>query len=79
MCMLSEMTSDDMGAYLRDKSCEEIFVEHKEELEHRFLAIMEISKTRPVPPNMIIRCRDGENMSLPITLDHFRILRSSLC
>ena len=77
MCMLAEMTSDDMKEYLQGKSCEFLYKEHKEEITQRVYDTLEASKKRPVPPNIIIRCRDGENMSLPITLVSFRTLQST--
>lgn len=69
---LAEMTSDEFADHLRSFSDIRVFVKcHMEELETVVLEIKEKAKRWPVPPNIIIRCKDGEKMSIPVFYNQF--------
>ena len=55
MLKLQEMDSDTLDVYMKQ------FV----------LMIQKTSKKKPVPPDIIIRCSDGENMSIPFHWTEF--------
>ena len=76
MCALHEMDSDSLAVYLRGKAPLELYLEHRDEIELCYQEAMILKKERPIPPNIIIRCKDGERMSLPIMYQQLEQMRS---
>ena len=71
MMRLSEYDSDDLIVYLNDfkeeKDIIRLYKIHREEIDRTYELAMERKKIGPVPPNFIIKCKDGDKVSLPIT------------
>lgn len=76
---LSEFDSDDLILYLkRFETGREgillLYETHREEIDLTYENAMERKKRQPVPPDIIIRCKDNENVSLPIPFHIYRTL-----
>ena len=75
--MLSDMDSGYLYMYLNKLSKEEFIKLHYQELKELYHNIMKKKEKQPVPPDMIIRCKDHENINLNITLSEFKTLLES--
>lgn len=78
MMKLAEFDSDGLIEYLKQFDKEEsvflLYEKHREEIDLTYSNAMERKKKQPVPPDIIIRCRDQENVSLPISFHIYRTL-----
>lgn len=71
MLKLQEMDSDTLDVYMKQFTVSELVEKHHDELKDIVLMIQKTSKKKPVPPDIIIRCSDGENMSIPFHWTEF--------
>lgn len=70
---LAELDSDSFGKYVSGFDSMELLVKkHRKELDEVVSEAMERAKKQPIPPNIIIRCSDGDRMSLPFTYEQYR-------
>lgn len=76
MMRLCDYDSDDLILFLKDfKKEEEIIKLYKmfrEEIDRVYEAAQERKKKQPVPPDIIIKCKDGDKVSLPISFYFYR-------
>lgn len=78
MMKLAEHDSESLENYLKNFNSEEDLLElyslHHEEIDKIYNAAMERKKKQPVPPDLIIRCKDFENVNLKISFHIYRTL-----
>lgn len=76
---LAEFDSDDLIQYLKkfdtgEEGIRLLYETHRVEIDFTYENAMERKKKQPVPPDIIIRCKDYENVSLPISFHIYRTL-----
>lgn len=83
MMRLAEYESDDLIEYLNQFNSEsgifELYNLHQEEIDQIYLSAMERKKKQPVPPDIIVRCKDHENVNLQISFYIYRTLLKPEC